>query len=515
MEINRVIRVLGLFCLSLVVLLSGCAQKETAPQQPGAAEKAKVTVNWDKVVTVSKTTPTLQVVVNPPLRRGSQIHDRVFQALHDLGADDVRYVPWLPYPKLGVAELEPPADGKTSWDFSLIDPMMEDFMNAQTGHSVIINFSTIPQWMFKTEKPVPYPADPNQVVWDYEKGTEFRDPTLKEVGDYYARLVSWYTQGGFTDEYGKRHDSSHHNKIPIWEVLNEVDFEHNMSPQTYTRVYDAIVSAIRRVDPQMKFMGVALAGTSPDIFLQENVPAYFEYFLNPKNHKPGIPLDMVSYHFYTNPSADQSPEVQQYTVFDQAAGFLNSVRYIDAIRQRLSPKTQVDLDELGCIPADDNAVPRKPIPDSYWNLCGGVYAYLYGELARFGIDVAGESQLVGYPSQFPGVSMVDWNNGQPNARFWVLKLLRDNFGPGDKLVDTHSGISQVFAQGFVTRDGKRKLLLVNQRDRDFELTVPGGSGAEVMYVDQTTGFQPPATAHTNGEETTLHGLGVAVVTLAQ
>ena len=31
-------------------------------------------------------------------------------------------------------------------------------MNAQTGHSVIINFSTIPQWMFKTEKPVAYPA---------------------------------------------------------------------------------------------------------------------------------------------------------------------------------------------------------------------------------------------------------------------------------------------------------------------------------------------------------------------
>jgi len=515
MELSRVVRVLGLFSLSLVVFLSSCAQKETAPQKPGPVEKAKVTVNWDKVVTVSKTTPTLQVVVNPPLRRGTQIHDRVFQALHDLGADDVRYVPWLPYPRLGVAELEPPADGKTSWDFSLIDPMMEDFMNAQAGHSVIINFSTIPQWMFKTEKPVAYPADPDQVVWDYEKGTEFRDPSLKDVGDYYARLVSWYTQGGFTDEYGKRHDSNHHYKIPIWEVLNEVDFEHSMSAETYTRVYDAIVSAIRRVDPQMKFMGVALAGTSPNIFLEKNVPAYFEYFLNPKNHKPGIPLDMVSYHFYANPSADQTPEVQQCSVFDQASGFLNSVRYIDAIRQRLTPKTQVDLDELGCIPADDNTVPRKPIPDSYWNLCGGVYAYLYGELARFGIDMAGESQLVGYPSQFPGVSMVDWTSGQPNARFWVLKLLHDNFGPGDKLVDTSSSLGHVFAQAFVTRDGNRKLLLVNQRDRDFDLTIPGGSGAQVMYVDQTTGFQPPATAHMNGEQTTLHGLAVAVVTLAQ
>jgi hypothetical protein len=224
---------------------------------------------------------------------------------------------------------------------------------------------------------------------------------------------------------------------------------------------------------------------------------------------------MVSYHFYANPSADQSSEAQQHTVFDEASGFLNSVRYLDAIRQRLTPKTQVDLDELGCIPADDNTVPRKPIPDSYWNLCGGVYAYLYGELARFGIDVAGESQLVGYPSQFPGVSMVDWNNGQPNARFWVLKLLHDNFGPGDKLVDTSSSLGHVFAQGFVTRDGKRKVLLVNQRDREFELSIPGGKGGEVIYVDQTTGFQPPATAHMEGEQTTMRGLDVAVVTLEQ
>jgi hypothetical protein len=168
---------------SAIMFAAACSKQEAGPQST-APEKVNVGVKWDKVTMVSKSTPTLQVVVNPPLRRGSKIHDRVFQALHELGADYVRYVPWLPYPKLGVAELEPPKDGKTSWDFTLIDPMMEDLMNAQTGHTVIINFSTIPQWMFKTDKPVAYPADPDQVTWDYEQGTEFRDPSLKEVGDY-------------------------------------------------------------------------------------------------------------------------------------------------------------------------------------------------------------------------------------------------------------------------------------------------------------------------------------------
>ena len=62
----------------------------------------KVTVRWDKVTRVSKTTPTLQVVVNPPLRRGTTVHDGAFKALKDIQADYVRYVPWLPYPRLGV-----------------------------------------------------------------------------------------------------------------------------------------------------------------------------------------------------------------------------------------------------------------------------------------------------------------------------------------------------------------------------------------------------------------------------
>jgi hypothetical protein len=108
-----------------------------------AGEQAAITIRWAQVVRVSKTVPTLQVVVNPLLRRGSKTHDRVFQAIQDLGCEYVRYVPWLPYPKLGVAELKPPHEGMASWDFSLIDPMTEDFMNATRGHSVIVNFSTM------------------------------------------------------------------------------------------------------------------------------------------------------------------------------------------------------------------------------------------------------------------------------------------------------------------------------------------------------------------------------------
>ncbi|HZQ94638.1 MAG TPA: glycosyl hydrolase family 39 [Candidatus Sulfotelmatobacter sp.] len=477
---------------------------------------SKVTVNWDKVVRVTQTTPTLQVVVNPPLQRGTPVHDNAFQALRDLGADYVRYVPWLPYPKLGVAELEPPKDGKTSWDFTPIDPMTIDFLEATKGHSTILNFSTIPQWMYKTDKPVPYPADPNQVTWEYEQGTELRDPSMKEVAGYYARLLSWYTNGGFTDELGKRHESGYHYSIPYWEVLNEIDFEHHISPETYTKLYDEVVLAMKKVQPRTEFVGLALA--------METNPQYFEYFLDHKNHKPGVPLDFISYHFYAVPTVDETPEVEQFTYFAQADGFLKSVRYIEAIRKRLSPETKTTVDELGVISADDLAQGEpghvvQPIPNSYWNLAGAMYAYVFGELAQIGIDVAGESQLVGFPTQFPSVSMVDWNNGKPNARFWVLKLLHDNFGPGDKQVEIEPAAPSapnnpyLYSLAFATHAGKRKLLLVNKRDRAAEVSVAGGAGGRVDYVDQTTAFNPPATARLTGDVVKLGGFSVAVLTL--
>ena len=507
--------------LLLAALLCSLAVSTSLAQD----QPVKVVAHWDKVSSTSKTTATLQVVVDPPLRRGSPIHDNAFKTLHDLQADYVRYVPWLLYPKLAVAELEPPANEKTSWDFSLIDPMTIDFLEATKGHSVILNFSTIPQWMFKTDKPVTYPDDPNQAFWDYTQGTEFRDPTLKEVGDYYGRLFSWYTQGGFTDEAGKRHESGYHYSIPYWEVLNQaLESEHHMSPELYTRVYDSVVESIRRVAPQTKFVGLALTAPSQH-------PEHFEYFLDHKNHKPGIPLDFISYHFYAIPTLDQAQEVQPYTFFVQADGFLNSVLYIESIRKRLSSETKTTVDEIGAMSADDDNLAHvepghggrghvtRPIPNSYWNLTCAVYAYIFAELTRMGVDVAGESQLVGYPTQFPSVSMVDWNTGLPNARSWTLKLLRDNFGPGDKLVELEpfspfaSSHPYVYAMGVMTSDGKRRVLLVNKRDRPFEVTIPGATRGRLEYVDQTTAFQPPATAKLDSDTLTLKGLGVAVVSL--
>jgi len=469
-----------------------------------AQEPIQFNVNWDKVTVVSRTTPTLQVVVNPKLRPRESLSIASYKALKELGADYVRYVPWLPYPKLAVAELEPPTPQKTSWDFSLIDPMTKDFLAATGGHSTILNFSTIPAWLFKTDKPISYPADPNKVYWDYTQGNETTSSTENQIGDYYARLVSWYVNGGFTDENGVRHESGHHYKLPWWEILNEVEMEHRTSPEQYTARYDAVVSAIRKVSPETKFVGLALAFPGSE-------PNYFEYFLNPANHQPGIPLDMISYHFYASPVERQTLDSWQYTFFDQEAGFLNTVKYVESIRKRLSPNTKTDLDELGVIlPTDNKPGDEVAPPAAYWNLAGALYADLFIELSRMQIDVVGESQLVGYPTQFPSVSMMDWKTNQPNARFWVLKLIKDSFHPGDKLIETKVASKDVSAQAFITPAG-HKLLLVNKRNREEIVMLPDPEKAKVLAVDPESGNSAARTVAMNGGAIHLAPFAVTVV----
>ena len=144
-----------------------------------------------------------------------------------------------------------------------------------------------------------------------------------------------------------------------------------------------------------------------------------------------------------------------------------------------------------------------------------MYAYLFSELANMGIETVNASQLVGYPTQYPSVSLVDWETGQPNARFWVLKLLKDHFSPGDKLVRTPQPGPFVYAQAFLSSGNKHRLLLVNRRNRDTEVALPGAAGATMRFVDQTTAFQPPSSTTLKQEVVRLGGYAVAVVEFAQ
>jgi hypothetical protein len=58
----------GRATLLALVLLPAALRAQTETPEP-------LTIDWTRTTIVSRTTPTLQVVVNPMLRRGSPIHD--------------------------------------------------------------------------------------------------------------------------------------------------------------------------------------------------------------------------------------------------------------------------------------------------------------------------------------------------------------------------------------------------------------------------------------------------------
>jgi hypothetical protein len=660
-------------------------EPQAQPSTP-ADTSASISVDWHGPVSECRSTPTLQVVVNPMIERGVPIHDHVYRALRSLEAEYVRFVPWFPYPKLAVAELDPPTASTTSWDFSLIDPLVEDFMAATDGRSTIVNFSTIPEWMWapvpwtidngallavggdngiadqgtdwtdytfavdvtplatgshngssyaqagwlvrmrdsgdgygfllsnypyenqgsgfivfviftngqattvrptalpfavtggqtyqvattvsgsslsvevngskvltvqdgtyaagtvgfresgpesatfgtvlvtdangatlfaddfshglsQWSPPPTYPADPSAVDFGYEQGTQLLVP-VDVVGDYYRRLVSWYTAGGFTDENGQFHKSNHYYELPYWEVLNEIDAEHDLSPQEYTAVYDAIVTAIQSVSPETKFVGLALTNAGE--------LAYYEYFLDPANHRSGVPIDFISYHFYADPGSDSTVDQMGPVSFPQVDNFVATVGQVEEIRKSLAPSVRTTVDEVGTILWTAATEPNPaPIPAGYWNVSGAVYAYVFARLALLGIDVIGESQLVGFPSQYPSVSMLDWTTGEPNARYRVLELLIEEIRPGCQLIELPTQPStDLYALAFLD-DGRRKILLINKVNTAVIVDIEGLAGGRVRTVDQQSSGGAIRDEYSDGNSLILGGYGVAVAELSR
>jgi hypothetical protein len=286
-------------------------------------------------------------------------------------------------------------------------------------------------------------------------------------------------------------------------VLNEL--EHSLSPQLYTQLYDAIVTEIRKVSPQTKFVGVAQATPGS--------ATYFTYFLNPANHVAGVPIDMISYHFYAHTTAADTPTTYGSTGFPRADTFLSVVDQIEAARLHFAPQVRTTVDEVGTImdTAATQADPA-PIPDAYWNYSAAIYAYVFAHLALKGIDIVAESQLVGYPGQYPSVSMVDWETGLPNARYRVLELLLDELRPGWGLVPAIDASPASYVLGLVN-DDDRKVLVINKANDEITVPIAGVRGAAARVVDQASAGGPIRTERVTGDQFRLGGYGVAVLTL--
>jgi hypothetical protein len=129
-----------------------------------------------------------------------------------------------------------------------------------------------------------------------------------------------------------------------------------------------------------------------------------------------------------------------------------------------------------------------------------------------GINVLGASQLLGYPSQYPSVSLLDWNDGFPNPRYRVLQLLMKNCHLGDTLVASRAIYPDIYSMPFLDRNGQRKLMLVNKSPVDKTVMLPGINGGTEEHVDVLSLNAPAVINPIDSAMITLRRFSVVIVT---
>ena len=395
----------------------------------------------------------------------------------------------------------------TYWNFTLLDQFASDFWNAVDGdHSEPIpNWSTQPTWLYSPSD-YNWNANPDS-PWGYSRGAaENCNNTL--LGDYYGRLYGYFKNNQMVDEAGATHTrtSGPPLNISIIEVFNEVDYEHDYNPQTYTASFDAVVRGIRKhADPgkTIRFVGLSL----PNIDDADKVVAWATHFLNASNHAADVQdaRDFIGYHAYPT-NGPYTPDPTSFErMFEYVDSFIAGVKRVDAVIDSLSPGTRTVLDETG---TDMDGVLSGPNPPDdnrrYWVAAAGYWAYVFARVANESSTVVqvGASQLMDANGQEPSVTLLDWSSGLGTARFWIVRLVVESIALGDQLVFTTAvatggGVSAdaVFAIGVQAPDGTgHRVLLINKRNAFASVVVSCGDGpcncASARVIDEANGLLP-------------------------
>ena len=230
----------------------------------------------------------------------------------------------MPNPRLTVAELTASdctaSRPATNWNSTLMDQITADFMSAVCGpgaaagkcdKAVVTQISTMPSYMYvggwcPNASTSCLPANPynttlpNNLYVTGGPGQKFNpelvDGTCDSMARYVARVVGWYTAGGFVDECGHNHSSG--LRYPWWGMafLNEGEHHVGMGGSNpsersqavrYVSCFDAMEKEVRKVNAEIVLIGPeSLGGTSPDL----------TFFMNASNHATRRAPAVASWH---------------------------------------------------------------------------------------------------------------------------------------------------------------------------------------------------------------------------
>jgi hypothetical protein len=252
------------------------------------------------------------------------------------------------------------------------------------------------------------------------------------------------------------------------------------------------------------------------IAMPEKRMAHFEHFLKPENHKPGTPLDYISYHSYAQVDGNQPFKAWPGKLFEGADQFLGTVDRIEEIRKKHSPSTKTSINELSTMIANAPHMKEyKDIPEKYWPLSTAVQAHSLIKLVERGIDSVAMSQLIGDPGMYPSITIVNPDTGKPTPRYWALKLMIQHIKPGSKWFPCTLGgddpEKSITCMAIQDPTGKRKVMLVNHTESPLDVEVPCAKGTSQESVDVTSGSDGTSRKPVNSSRVKLEGFAVSIL----
>lgn len=147
----------------------------------------------------------------------------------------------------------------------------------------------------------------------------FNDANLKTLAQYCANLVRYYNTGGF-DWGGQHFQSPSSRHITWWLIYNEYNIN-GLLPSQYIQLYNTVVTAMKAVDPSIKFGALEL---SEGPILQQDPRNNLPWFVAPPG-SGGVnaPVDAATLHLY--PAYNQATSDAQ--AFATMTRFADNVRY--------------------------------------------------------------------------------------------------------------------------------------------------------------------------------------------
>jgi xylan 1,4-beta-xylosidase len=177
------------------------------------------------------------------------------------------------------------ASGKPIYDWTLVDRIIETYLNAGAKPFVEIGF--MPKAL--SSKPEPYTPDwsPGSNFNQYYLGWAYPPKDFSKWGEL---VYQWVRHE--VEKYGASEVESWY-----WEVWNEPDIAYwHGTPEEYDKLYDSAAAAVKRALPHAMVGGPASTGPSG-----AKSAAFLRQFLEHCSSN-NVPLDFITYHAKGRPS---------------------------------------------------------------------------------------------------------------------------------------------------------------------------------------------------------------------